>query len=54
MFSGLKSKLITGFQNWKNVERTLIEHEMSKEHVDLTCTFFIKLFYIKKIIGKKL
>lgn len=33
LFSGLKSKLTTGFQNWKHIGATLSDHEKSKEHV---------------------
>lgn len=31
MFSASKSKLITGFQNWKHIGITLFEHEMSND-----------------------
>ncbi|XP_050516661.1 zinc finger MYM-type protein 5-like [Diabrotica virgifera virgifera] len=40
LFSASKSKLITGFQNWKTIIVTLSDHELSKEHMVAICTLY--------------
>ena len=41
-FSTSPSSLITGFNNWKNVARILVQHEKSNSHVTSMCTLYTR------------
>ena len=42
LFSTSPSSLITGFNNWKNVARVLVQHEKSNSHVTSMCTLYTR------------
>lgn len=39
-FSTSKSKLITGFQNWRSITVILLDHEISKKNMSAMCTMY--------------
>lgn len=50
MFSSGKTKLATGFQNWKTILTTLSDHETSKEHIlATTCSLDKRCSAFKRV-----